>query len=168
MAEISWVGCHPNNYTVGRYGYQPLAIVLHTMDGSLAGCDSWFNNPQAVVSAHYGVGLGGEIHQYVKLTDMAYANGSLEAGNRWPFSQSVNPNYVSVSIETEDLGDPSTPVSDAMFASVRSLCDSFHGACPTLELVTTHQVISPQSRAGCPGSRWTSGRMQQLGYPVLI
>ena len=92
--------------------------------------------------------------------------GVLESGNTWPFSQSVNPNYLSVSIETE--GDTDDPVTDQMFASVKQIVDQVWADCPGLELVTTHQVISPQSRPSCPGSRWTTERIYALGYPVLV
>lgn len=165
MPNVVWIGAHYNNFTIGRYGYEPKAVVIHTMDGSIGACDSWFNNPSAQVSAHYGVGFDGAIHQYVKLPDMAYANGILEPGNRWPYG-STNPNYLSISIETE--GTPGDAVTDAMYQSVKALCNAFHSQVPTVELVTTHQVISPNSRPNCPGNRWTNEYIHTLGYPVLV
>jgi N-acetylmuramoyl-L-alanine amidase len=30
------------NYTKGRAGYKPVAIVIHIMEGTLNGTDSWF------------------------------------------------------------------------------------------------------------------------------
>ena len=41
------------NYSTGRLGYRPEAIVIHVMDGTLVGTDSWFANPQSAVSAHW-------------------------------------------------------------------------------------------------------------------
>lgn len=47
------------------------------MQGSLEGCDDWFWNPSSRVSAHYGIGKQGEIHQYVKEENVAFHAGSL-------------------------------------------------------------------------------------------
>jgi N-acetyl-anhydromuramyl-L-alanine amidase AmpD len=132
------------------------------MAGTLASCDAWFSNPSAQVSSTYGVGLGGELHQYVKLTDTAWANGILEHGNQWPGPPGVNPNGLSVSIETEDLGSGATAVTDAMYDAVFSACLDAMDQYPTIEYLMDHQVISPQSRPLCAGTRWRSGRIQQL------
>ena len=71
------------------------------MSGTLIGTDSWFANPASKVSSHFGVGKNGEIHQYVKLENTAWANGVVKNPN-WPLLQNgVNPNYYTVSIEHE-------------------------------------------------------------------
>lgn len=133
------------------------------MVGTLAGCDSWFQNPSADVSAHYGVGLSGETHQYVALKDSAWANGILEPGNTWPGPSGINPNQLSVSIETEDLGDAGTPVTDAMYNATLGLGALALAEYPSIVYLTTHGCISPQSRSGCPGDRWVeSGRFAAL------
>ena len=59
-----WKGAHSQNFHPERAGYHPEAVVLHIMDGSLIGTDSWFNDAKSQVSAHYGVGRTGEVHQY--------------------------------------------------------------------------------------------------------
>lgn len=158
---IIWKGAHPNNYggTI-----DPKVIVIHTMGGSLIGTDAWFNNPAAVVSAHYGVGYNGAIHQYVKTNNRAYANGILEPGNRWPYPQNINPNFYTIAIETEGDADP---VTSDMFAStkflVNKLAKEFH-----IELITSHHIISPHSRQNCAGSRWTSSYIHQLSPSIKV
>jgi N-acetyl-anhydromuramyl-L-alanine amidase AmpD len=132
------------------------------MAGTLASCDAWFNNPGSQVSSTYGVGLGGELHQYVDLTDTAWANGVLEYGNQWPGPPGINPNGLSVSIETEDLGSGLVVVTDEMYAAVFSACLDALDRYPSIVYVMDHQVISPQSRPSCAGDRWRSGRIQQL------
>ena len=37
--------------------FKPELIVLHIMDGTLSGTDSWFADPSSQVSSHYGIGL---------------------------------------------------------------------------------------------------------------
>lgn len=153
--------CFTNGRSRGAF---PIAIVIHTMGGTLPGCDSWFQNPQSQVSAHYGIGQDtGEIHQYVQEQDTAWANGVLESGNRWFGTPGVNPNAETISIETEDFKNGDLPVSDAMFESVRWLCVEIMKRWPSVKYLTTHTVISPKSRAYCPGNRWVSqGRLAEI------
>lgn len=161
--EPVWLGS-PNHYS-GRKGYAVVAIVIHTMAGTLAGCDSWFANPSSQVSAHYGVGLNGELHQYVALTDGAWANGVLEPGASWPtiVGNSANPNYQTVSVETEDLGNPKQEVTDAQFEATAAACRLALQTYPDIRYLMTHTVVSPQTRPSCCGPRWTnSGRFADL------
>lgn len=159
--SIQWIGSP--HYFARRHGHQPIALVIHTMAGSLAGCDSWFRNPASHVSAHFGVGLDGAIHQYVTLEDSAWGNGLLELGNHWPGTPGVNPNDQTVSIETEDLGRVAQPVTDAQYAAVLRVAQGVLRECPTIVTLVTHRVISPVSRSSCPGGRWLdSGRFGQL------
>jgi N-acetylmuramoyl-L-alanine amidase len=139
------------------------------MAGTLAGCDSWFNNPASGVSAHYGVGLDGQVHQYVDLAAAAWANGILESGNRWP-GPACNPNYVTVSIETDDNGNPTgVAVSDAEYQAVLNVGALVLQQYPGISGLMTHAVISPQSRAGCPGDRWVaSGRFADLAAALHL
>lgn len=151
------------NYTAGRQGRKPIAIVLHTMGGSLAGTDSWFANPSSSVSAHFGVGLKGDVHQYVDLANMAWANGILETMNCWPGPGSVNPNLLSVSIETEDLGVAAQAVTPAQYAAVLGCARLALAAYPTIVWLLGHNDISPVTRSNCPGGRWrANGKFDQL------
>lgn len=157
---ITWRGSV--NFAPGRGGYGIRAFVLHTAVGTLAGMRNHFNNPNAQVSAHYGVGLDGQIDQYVQTYDTAWANGILEPGNRWPYDQAVNPNKLTISCETEDNGKPDLePVTDAQYKSVLGLvlfCKQRY----KIELIATHRAISPKSRT-CPAGRWIgTGRIHRL------
>jgi N-acetylmuramoyl-L-alanine amidase len=70
---IKWIGSvHKRS---GRQGFRPEAVVIHMMGGTLAGTDSWFNNPHAGASSHFGVGKSGQIHQYVGESDTAFHAG---------------------------------------------------------------------------------------------
>lgn len=104
--KIEWRGNECTNYS-SREGNIPIIIVNHIVDGSAGSCDSWFHtaaNKQS--SAHFLVTFEGEIKQYVRISDMAWANG-LESYNI-PKAKSaivrgknINPNLYSVSIEHE-------------------------------------------------------------------
>jgi N-acetyl-anhydromuramyl-L-alanine amidase AmpD len=161
--NLVWIGS-PNHYT-GRAGQAVVAIVVHTMAGTLTACDNWFRNPAAQVSSHFGIGLAGQQHQYVRLQDGSWANGILESGNQWTriVGNSVNPNYQTVTIETEDNGSGSTPVSDAQYASTLAVARLALQTFPGIRYLMGHDIISPNSRNQCCGNRWwASGRFDQL------
>lgn len=67
----------PNCTTGGQDSVH--GVVLHIMEGTLDGSDSWFRNPAAQASAHFGVGKNGTIYQWVDTADRAWAQA---AGNR--------------------------------------------------------------------------------------
>jgi hypothetical protein len=46
------------------------------MQGTLTGTDSWFHNPQAQASAHFGVGNDGTVFQWVDTSDTAWHCGN--------------------------------------------------------------------------------------------
>lgn len=99
-----WIGCSPHNYRPGRpLGFRPELIVIHVIVGSLLSADRWFNNPASSVSAHYGVGRDGRIHQYVAETDTAFHAGIVVNSTSALVKDRprVNPNYYSIGIEHE-------------------------------------------------------------------
>jgi N-acetylmuramoyl-L-alanine amidase len=172
VPDIAWIGTE--NYWSGWAGHEPIAVVIHTMEGFLEGTDSHFNDPNVPdskkVSAHFGVALDGRVHQYVKLEHRAWANGILEEGNTWWYDPDVNPNSVTVSIETEDRRVNSTPVSDALYMSVAGLLRLILATHPSIKYLTSHHVISPVNKKDCCGQRWTEpgaaggiSRLAQLG-----
>jgi N-acetylmuramoyl-L-alanine amidase len=83
-----------------RNGHKPLAVVIHIMGGTLAGTDSWFGSTTSQVSAHYGIGKNGEIHQYVQEDKAAWANGRV-SNPTWKLITPENPNLYTISIEHE-------------------------------------------------------------------
>lgn len=108
--QAQWIGCATGNYIKGRpAGFRPEAIVIHIMAGSLRGTDVFFNNPAAKVSAHYGVGKAGEIHQYVDESDTAFHAGIVVRPTWKLIKPNVNPNYYSIGIEHEGQADDAWP-----------------------------------------------------------
>lgn len=140
------------------------------MSGTLAGTDSWFAQSSSQVSAHTGIGLQAQRHRYVDFKNQSWANGILEPGNKWTsIGQSGNPNAWTLSIETEDLGDPATPVSAEEYAATLQECRDMIEVYPHIKYLLGHSAISPQSRAHCPGERWTlSGRFNQLAVDLSL
>ena len=78
--DAHWDGPIPNE--TPRAMRRPiLGLVLHIEQGSEAGTDSWFHNPKAQASAHFGNPKQGRLDQWVDTNDKAWAE---VAGNsRW-------------------------------------------------------------------------------------
>jgi N-acetyl-anhydromuramyl-L-alanine amidase AmpD len=158
-----WVGS-PNHYSGDLHDV--VALVVHTMVGSLNATDGWFQRPASQVSSHYGTGLDGRLHQYVDIRrDGSWANGVLEAGNKWsPRFGHENPNHRSITVETEDNRDPArVAVSQGEYEATLAAGQLAIAQWPSIEVVTSHHVISPRSKPICAGDRWVaSGRLRQL------
>lgn len=77
MPLATWIGPTPNKYIGGMTGYH--GLVLHIEEGSDAGSQSWFKNPDASASAHFLNPKNGPLEQLVDTADAAWAE---VAGNR--------------------------------------------------------------------------------------
>ena len=159
------------NCWVGRPFGPPIAFVLHTQAGGESGTVAQFLSSSAQFSAHYAVDLDGTIDCFVDPGDRAWANGILEPGNSWTaiaadcgVDPTLNPNQVTVSCETEDLGDHNQTVSERQYQAVLyAAWEAKQRYQHSLRYLVRHADISPQSRANCPGDRWmASGRFQGL------
>jgi hypothetical protein len=90
------IGC---NYTRG--GCSPRLVLIHVMQGSQAGTDSWFHNPAAQASAHFGVAKDGGVIQWVGTGHQAW--------------HACNANSYAIGIETE--GFATSPLTAAQVNS---------------------------------------------------
>jgi len=158
---MKWKGS-PNFWTGRPYG-PPIALVLHTADGSMVGIDGEFASPRSGLSTHFAVGLDGTIHQYVELADRAWGNGYTETGNVWPGPAGVSPNHLTVSIETEDQGSPYQSVTDAQYRAMVDVGRQILRTYPGVRYLVSHRAIAPETRHNDPGPRWiASGRFVAL------
>lgn len=154
MIDRQWVGCAPGNFLPGRpRRLTPVAIVIHVMDGTLKGTDAWFNDPSAKVSAHYGVGVDGSIHQYVNEDDTAFHAGIVvnPTAKLVLASPNVNPNFYTIGIEHEGHAEDAwTPQQSA--ASAALVADI--AARRSIGLDVDHVFAHHEVRASktCPGS----------------
>ncbi|MCT4598002.1 MAG: N-acetylmuramoyl-L-alanine amidase [Vallitalea sp.] len=105
---IIWKGNKHTNKS-SRRGYIPTIIVDHITEGSANSAINWFTTPtNNVSSAHFLVSRDGQIYQFVKIEDNAWANG-LKAKDisiskaEIVKEKEVNPNWYSVSIEHEGI-----------------------------------------------------------------
>ena len=61
------------NFTEGRKGYKPIAIVDHITSGNYPGCLSWLCNPEAKASSNFLITKKGEVFCLVDSNDTARA-----------------------------------------------------------------------------------------------
>lgn len=171
--DVIWKGSR--HFTKGRRGYRPEAVVVHIMEGTLVGTDDWFNDPASKVSAHYGIGRGGEVHQYVREADQAW-----HAGRSWTptwseYRDGVNPNLYTIGIEHEGKPDDAWPAAmyEASAALIKEICLRWNIAIDRQHIVGHREIYA---RKSCPGSqvdlsgltKMASGLAVDLGNHNLI
>jgi N-acetylmuramoyl-L-alanine amidase len=143
------------NFTTGRRTYRPEAIVIHIMEGTIKGTDSWFSSALSQVSAHYGVGQKGEVHKYVEEADTAWHAGRVHDPT-WPLIKKspdgmyINPNYYTIGIEHE--GNDVSEWSDTMYNTsaelIRDICQRWSIPADRLHIIGHHEIYSLKN---CPG-----------------
>lgn len=105
-----WNPAHGSNYSnASRGAAQINYIIIHTVQGSYAGCISWFKNSSSNVSAHYVVrSSDGEVTQMVDDADIAWHDGCF--------------NSETIGIEHEGyVSDPDTWYTEAMYLASAQL-----------------------------------------------
>lgn len=141
------------NYTKGRGGQKPDAVVMHVVEGTMAGMRSWFNNPASKVSAHYGISRAGEIEQYVEESDTAWANGRVLRPTSLLVKErpGSNPNKWTVSIEHEGTGnDDLTPAQRAASAwLVADIAKRHNIPLDRKHVIRHHEIFAGKT---CPGA----------------
>ncbi len=138
------VANRPNDYAIDR-------VVIHTVQGSYAGCISWFQNPSANVSAHYVIrSSDGEVTQMVRNKDVAWHVG--------------NTNNRSIGIEHEGWVNDPAWYTEAMYRSsaalTRHVCDRY-GIPRTRTHIIAHSE-APGATHTDPGPNWDWNRY--MGY----
>jgi N-acetylmuramoyl-L-alanine amidase len=112
---ITWVGSPNFNRRPNRNDIH--AIVIHaTANSTLEGVISWFNNPQAQVSAHYTIGKDGRIVQHVRDHNRAWHAGE----SIWKGVPNVN-NY-GLGIEMVNLNNGQDPYPESQHQANVQLC----------------------------------------------
>ena len=145
----------PVNFTKGRGTEKPIALVLHTMVGTLEGTYSWFKNPQSGVSAHYGIGLDGRVWRFVKDEDTAYHAGTKYGTTSELVKEkgALNPNAYTIGIEHEDNGQPDQERTEAQYEAssvlVHQLCKTWDIPIDAKHIIRHHEIRANKT---CPSA----------------
>ena len=161
LAKIS-VPADKSNYTPGRFvdyyeaaerGEKPKnerkvsTVTIHHMAGvsSAESCGYGFQNPNRNGSAHYGIGNNGDIANYVKEEDTAWANSNWES----------NCEAITIEVSNSKYGDKyGWPVSDdALKSLIKLVADILKrynlGKAVKGKNVTWHNMFAATQ---CPGA----------------
>jgi N-acetylmuramoyl-L-alanine amidase/IPT/TIG domain len=134
----------PNENPGGMTAYT--FLVMHIMQGTLGGTDSWFHNTTSRVSSHFGVGKDGTVYQWVDTADRAWAQA---AGNP-----------VGISIEHEgNVPDPLTPQQIAADSAILTWVHQTHG-------IPLQLTDDPLAGSGVCGH--STGALQKWGHPFWL
>lgn len=140
------------NFWESRNGHKPEAIVIHIMDGTLAGTDDWFSRPSSQVSAHYGIGRNGEVHQYVEEPRAAWHAGSVFQATWKLLKAGINPNLYTIGIEHE--GKPGDVWTDAMkftsAALIRQISQRYAIPLDRLHVIGHYEITA--KKPNCPAN----------------
>lgn len=180
---VTWL---PNqNYFLDRNGLQPRYVIVHgTAGGSSAvGIGNYFASTQggaAPVASHYIIGTAGEIVQTVLEKDGAWANGFLSAGHDPWWSDSINPNNVTISVEfckpaTDNSSVLTTQQQTAGLKLITDICKRHNIPMRDADAtggITGHFSMDPVNRSNCPGvfpwtEFWTETEVTQSDYDAL-
>ncbi|MFJ7419772.1 peptidoglycan-binding protein [Streptomyces uncialis] len=123
-------------------------VVVHIMAGTLPGTDSWFRNPKAQASSHFGTGKDGRLWQWVDTADRAWAQAG---GNR---------TWLSIENEGEG-GDALTSAQMDRCAEVLAWAHKTHGVPLQVASSPSGRGLGYHAMGGkawgshplCPGSR---------------
>ena len=140
--DALWVPASSSNYSAGRSAAIS-SIVVHVTQGSYAGSISWFQNPEAQVSAHYVIrSSDGEITQMVREADTAW--------------HARDANSSSVGIEHEGYVDDPAWFTDVMYRSSAALAANIaddNGIPKDREHIVGHSEV-PGNDHTDPGANW--------------
>lgn len=130
-------------------------VTLHIMAGTLAGTDSWFRNPKAQASSHFGTSKRGDLRQWVDSRDKSWAQA---AGN---------PNWISIENEGHG-GDALTDAQLDACARVLAWAHKEHGV--PLQIANSpsgrglgHHAMGGAAWGGhlaCPGPRIIAQKLE--------
>jgi N-acetylmuramoyl-L-alanine amidase len=169
---MNFIHSPSTNYTAGRSGYAPEAIVVHCTDGFFPSDLGWLRNPESQVSAHYVVGPNGEVHQLVLDGNTAWHAGKVldptwtgikRAGLLQTF---VNPNFYTIGIEVS-LRPPAL-MPEAQNASLQALIKllaTTHGIKLDRQHIIGHKEIRGDKT--CPGTINMDRLVGELAAPVV-
>lgn len=146
------------NFTAGRKGRVPIAIVNHITAGNFPGCLSWMCNPQAQASAHYLVNRAGATYQLVKDEDTAWHAGIVNRPN-WALYDGTNPNRYTLGIEHEGFdGTLTEPQYQATLWLHQQLIAKWKLPVTTNNIIG-HYRIGSVNRPNCPGPNFPWQRL---------
>lgn len=157
----------PENATQGPN--RPRLFIVHTMVGWNNGSEQWFRREDVRSESHFGIAM--EAHQELPIRQ--WMDTDVRADTNW------DANGISITVECEDRGDPSTPLTEFQIDSLVDLGEWCLRKYPAIVPRTAngpfsaglgyHQMYPEWNRSNhnCPGvtRRW---QLIQIVFPRII
>lgn len=162
---------HKDNWQAGRDGYKVRGVVIHIMQGTLIGTDSWFNTAGSYVSSHDGIGKNGDLHEYVGFNDTAYHAGRVNqpiwAGmqkNVW--GSFINPNKYTYGIECEGYRGQrwTEPQMVTLVNRVKYALDQAGLTYSRAYIISHHEITADKENM----TEWCDEVVRRLNTPVTV
>ena len=151
------------NFTKGRSGHKPEAVVIHITDGNGKGAVEWLKNPASKVSTHYVVLEDGNIVQMVKEEDTAWHTGKLFSPSWRKLKNGINPNLYTIGIEfagkITDIARPAQIVAGTKL--INEIISRWKIPC-TRDTIINHNEI--RANKSCPGRTLSAN----FFYPFVL
>lgn len=139
---------------------KPGMVIIHTCEGSYAGCWSWLTNSASGVSAHYVVNeSGSEISQLVTEANRAYHIGATYDcslnGSVGCWRNGYSSNHFTIGIEHAGFASQASWPLGQINASAALVCDitKGHGIPRDQFHIVAHGRLQPYNRVD-PGPNW--------------
>lgn len=170
------IGVPAGNFSFGRSGRTPRAVVLHIEAGRTAGTIKKFRTPGAQTSSHFEITIQGRVNQFVSIYDTAYGNGlhyatapeawlhwagtgwynarGTKVAPIWPLlTAPYNPNLDTISIEHEGYPDAlwTAEMDRANTALLQWIAHETGMDCVPLRTLIGHCHLDTVDRPNCPG-----------------
>ena len=160
QAGAVWRGSPNFNARMDGIGGRIHILIIHSCEGSYAGCWSWLAQQASGVSAHYVIREdGAEITQLVRESSRAWHIGatydSTLNANHGGLLHGIQSNHFTVGVEHAGFASQTTWPAEQIDASARLVCDlSKRWQIPRDRLhIVSHGQLQPWNRTD-PGAGW--------------
>lgn len=149
------------NYSSGRKGYKPEAIVLHTLSSTALEALETYSNPNSRQSMHYIVTTAGFVWQCVQDTNTAWHCAGLHKPSWKQVKSNVNPDLytIGVACELTKEGELSATAFTTL-AELLSHLAYYWDLSLSEEVMIGHNQLNSLAHANCPAPA--------LNLPVII
>lgn len=150
------------NFSKGRKGVKPIAIINHITSGQFPGCLNWLQNPASSASAHYIVSRDGRIFQLVKDEDSAWHAKANKPS--WRLYNGTGVNRYTLGIEHEGYGSQggNGALTEAQYQATLQLHKHLmkkHNIPADKDHIIGHYMTDSVNRPNCPGPSFPWDRL---------
>ena len=144
--------------------YKPKALVLHITDGTLESTLNHFKNPRSNASSNYIVDPQGNWISMVDEKNAAWANGKVVDPIWKGYTEGINPNLQTISVEVVSFGGfPNLKQWISWARGCKEICQRHGWTVNDLQVVNHFEINSQKT---CPG-KWFSRQYLKILWNIV-